>query len=54
MESKAIESPEATMARTQTSRLVKMADLVDAADILLEKASMDGGELRVDGGWSLP
>ena len=40
--------------RTPTGRLVEMRDVSDAALFLLENPSMHGGELRVDGGWSLP
>jgi NAD(P)-dependent dehydrogenase (short-subunit alcohol dehydrogenase family) len=40
--------------RTPTGRLVQMRDVTDAALFLLENPSMHGGELRVDGGWSLP
>lgn len=40
--------------RTPTGRLVQMRDVTDAAMFLLENPSMNGGELRVDGGWSLP
>ena len=44
----------AVKARTPTGRLVSMGDITDAAVFLLENASMNGAELRVDGGWSLP
>lgn len=48
------EALEAVKARTPTGRLVEMRDVTDAAVFLLENPSMHGGELRVDGGWSLP
>ncbi len=44
----------AVKARTPTGRLVQMQDVTDAAMFLLENPSMHGGEVRVDGGWSLP
>lgn len=44
----------AVKAKTPTGRLVEMQDVTDAAMFLLENPSMHGGELRVDGGWSLP
>jgi NAD(P)-dependent dehydrogenase (short-subunit alcohol dehydrogenase family) len=44
----------AVKARTPTGRLVTMRDITDAAVFLLENASVNGTELRVDGGWSLP
>jgi NAD(P)-dependent dehydrogenase (short-subunit alcohol dehydrogenase family) len=47
------EALEAVKARTPTGRLVQMRDVTDAAMFLLENPSMHGGELRVDGGWSL-
>ena len=47
------EALEATKAKTPTGRLVRMADVTDAAVFLLENPSMHGTELRVDGGWSL-
>ena len=45
---------EAVKARTPTGHLVQMRDVTDAAMFLLENPSMNGGEVRVDGGWSLP
>ncbi len=45
---------EAVKERTPTGRLVQMVDVVDAAEFLLENAAMNGADLRVDGGWSLP
>jgi NAD(P)-dependent dehydrogenase (short-subunit alcohol dehydrogenase family) len=47
------EALEATKAKTPTGRLVRMADVTDAAVFLLENPSMHGSELRIDGGWSL-
>ena len=47
------EALEAVKARTPTGRLVQMRDVTDAALFLLENPSMHGGEIRVDGGWSL-
>ena len=47
------EALEATKGKTPTGRLVRMADVTDAAVFLLENPSMHGTELRVDGGWSL-
>lgn len=47
------EALEATKAKTPTGRLVEMADVTDAAVLLLENPSIHGAELRVDGGWSL-
>jgi NAD(P)-dependent dehydrogenase (short-subunit alcohol dehydrogenase family) len=44
---------DAVKARTPTGRLVQMRDVTDAALFLLENPSMHGGEIRVDGGWSL-
>jgi NAD(P)-dependent dehydrogenase (short-subunit alcohol dehydrogenase family) len=44
----------AVKARTPTGRLVQMRDVTEAAVLLLENPSMNGAELRVDGGWSLP
>ena len=41
------------LAKTPTGHLVMMRDVTDAAVFLLENPSMVGGELRVDGGWSL-
>ncbi len=37
--------------RTPTGRLVAMADIVDAVVFLLENNSVNGIDLRVDGGW---
>jgi NAD(P)-dependent dehydrogenase (short-subunit alcohol dehydrogenase family) len=48
------EALEAVKARTPTGRLVTMADVVDAAVFLLENPAMNGADLHVDGGWSLP
>jgi NAD(P)-dependent dehydrogenase (short-subunit alcohol dehydrogenase family) len=48
------EALEAVKARTPTGRLVQMRDVVDAAVFLLENPAVNGTELRVDGGWSLP
>jgi NAD(P)-dependent dehydrogenase (short-subunit alcohol dehydrogenase family) len=45
---------EAVAERTPTHRLVQMEDVVGAAEFLLENPAMNGAELRVDGGWSLP
>ncbi len=47
------EALEAVKARTPTGYLVQMRDVTDAALFLLENPSMHGGEVRVDGGWSL-
>ena len=47
------EALEAVKAATPTGRLVQMSDVTDAAVFLLENPSMHGGEIRVDGGWSL-
>ena len=47
------EALEAVKARTPSGHLVVMRDVTDAAVFLLENPSMDGGEVRVDGGWSL-
>ena len=47
------EALEAVKARTPTGRLVQMRDVTDAALFLFENPSMHGGEIRVDGGWSL-
>lgn len=44
---------EAVRARTPTGRLVRTADVVDAAVFLLENASMNVADLHVDGGWLL-
>ncbi len=40
--------------RTHSGTLVRMQDVVDAAVFLLENPAMNGTELRIDGGWSLP
>ena len=48
------EGVEAARARTPTGRSVLMADVTDAAVFLLENPSMNGVDLPVDGGWSLP
>lgn len=48
------EALEAVRRRALTHRWVTMADIVDAAVLLLENPSIAGTELRVDGGWSLP
>jgi NAD(P)-dependent dehydrogenase (short-subunit alcohol dehydrogenase family) len=48
------EAVEAAAARTPTGRTPTMADIVDAAVFLLENPAMNGADLRVDGGWSLP
>ena len=48
------EALEAVKARTPTGRLVQMREVTDAAVFLWENPSMNGTELRVDGGWSLP
>jgi NAD(P)-dependent dehydrogenase (short-subunit alcohol dehydrogenase family) len=45
---------EAVLGRTPSGHLVQMRDVTDAAVFLLENPSMNGTELRVDGGWSLP
>jgi NAD(P)-dependent dehydrogenase (short-subunit alcohol dehydrogenase family) len=39
--------------RTPTGRMVRMADVVDAAIFLLENPSMNGQNIAVDGGWLL-
>lgn len=44
---------EAVRARTPTRRLVAMRDVVDAVVFLLENPSLNGVDLRVDGGWLL-
>ena len=41
------------LARTPTKRLVQMADIVDAVRFLLENPSVNGMDLRVDGGWMI-
>jgi NAD(P)-dependent dehydrogenase (short-subunit alcohol dehydrogenase family) len=41
-------------ARCHTGRLATTADVVAAAVFMLENRSIDGAELRVDAGWSLP
>jgi NAD(P)-dependent dehydrogenase (short-subunit alcohol dehydrogenase family) len=48
------EALEAVKARTPTGRLVRMRDIVEATVFLLENPAVNGAELRVDGGWSLP
>ena len=48
------EALEAVKKRTPTGRLVQMRDVTEAAVLLLENPSINGAELRVDGGWSLP
>ena len=45
---------EAVQQRTPTGHLVRMEDVVGAAEFLLENPAMNGADLRVDGGWSLP
>ena len=37
--------------RTPTGRMTRMADIVDAVRFLLENKSVNGVDLRVDGGW---
>jgi NAD(P)-dependent dehydrogenase (short-subunit alcohol dehydrogenase family) len=44
----------ATKARTPTGTLVMMRDVSEAASLLFENPAMNGVDLRVDGGWSLP
>jgi NAD(P)-dependent dehydrogenase (short-subunit alcohol dehydrogenase family) len=39
------------LARTPTKRLTKMADIVDGVRFLLENPSVNGIDLRIDGGW---
>ena len=39
------------MARTPTKRFVAMADIVDGVRFLLENPSVNGIDLRIDGGW---
>jgi NAD(P)-dependent dehydrogenase (short-subunit alcohol dehydrogenase family) len=48
------EALEAVLTRTPSGRLVQMRDISEAATMLLENPSINGTELRVDGGWSLP
>ncbi len=48
------EALEGTKAKTPSGRLVLMADVSDAASFLLENPAMNGADLRIDGGWSLP
>jgi NAD(P)-dependent dehydrogenase (short-subunit alcohol dehydrogenase family) len=48
------EALEGVLKRTPTGRLVTMRDVVDAAVFLLENPAMNGTEIRIDGGWSLP
>jgi NAD(P)-dependent dehydrogenase (short-subunit alcohol dehydrogenase family) len=47
------EALERVLARTPTGRLVAMQDIVGAVVFLLENPSMNGVNLRVDGGWML-
>jgi NAD(P)-dependent dehydrogenase (short-subunit alcohol dehydrogenase family) len=44
---------EAVRSRTPTGRLVSMHDIVSAVVFLLENPSINGLDLRVDGGWLL-
>jgi NAD(P)-dependent dehydrogenase (short-subunit alcohol dehydrogenase family) len=39
------------LARTPTKRLTEMADIVDGVRFLLENPSVNGIDLRIDGGW---
>jgi NAD(P)-dependent dehydrogenase (short-subunit alcohol dehydrogenase family) len=48
------EALDAVLTRTPSGRLVQMRDISEAAAMLLENPSINGTELRVDGGWSLP
>ena len=48
------EALEAVLTRTPSGRLVQMRDISEAAAMLLENPSINGTELRLDGGWSLP
>ena len=41
------------IARTPTKRLTTMADVTDAVRFLLENRSVNGVDLRVDGGWMI-
>jgi NAD(P)-dependent dehydrogenase (short-subunit alcohol dehydrogenase family) len=41
------------IARTPTGRLATMADVTDAVVFLLENRSVNGVDLRVDGGWMI-
>jgi NAD(P)-dependent dehydrogenase (short-subunit alcohol dehydrogenase family) len=41
------------LARTPTKRLTTMADITDAVSFLLENRSVNGIDLRVDGGWMI-
>jgi NAD(P)-dependent dehydrogenase (short-subunit alcohol dehydrogenase family) len=41
------------IARTPTKRLATMADVTDAVRFLLENRSVNGVDLRVDGGWMI-
>jgi NAD(P)-dependent dehydrogenase (short-subunit alcohol dehydrogenase family) len=41
------------VARTPTGRLTTMADVTDAVVFLLENRSINGVDLRVDGGWMI-
>jgi NAD(P)-dependent dehydrogenase (short-subunit alcohol dehydrogenase family) len=40
------------VARTPTGRLCTMAEIVDAVEFLLTNTSVNGVDLRVDGGWT--
>jgi NAD(P)-dependent dehydrogenase (short-subunit alcohol dehydrogenase family) len=48
------EALDAVLTRTPSGRLVQMRDISEAAAMLLENPSINGTELRLDGGWSLP
>jgi NAD(P)-dependent dehydrogenase (short-subunit alcohol dehydrogenase family) len=41
------------IARTPTGRLTTMEDVTDAVRFLLENRSVNGVDLRVDGGWMI-
>lgn len=47
------EAVERTRSRTPGERMVRMQDIVGAVAFLLENASVNGINLRVDGGWLL-
>jgi NAD(P)-dependent dehydrogenase (short-subunit alcohol dehydrogenase family) len=47
------EALEGVKAKTPTGRWVQARDVTDAAFFLLENPSMNGTEVRIDGGWSL-